>query len=370
MLGVVVAVHAVAREVERHQRLDPRAVEVAEAEHRVDTLLAGELWPGRWAGACRRVRGRASAAQRREPCLEEPQRVVDEDDRVRHHAPPPARGPRQGSRRPCRCSQAAPRPPPRRPAAGAVRRQGSPRSSPTASASRCSNWRMCCRSQAATDGRLAPQPRFQPRCVGVPAVLLRRAPDPAPQRLECRGARRSLGHRAVEVLERRLELREHHLLLRGEVGEEGARRDVGGRGDVGDRRRLESALGEEAHGGDVDRLARLLLLPFPQSAAAWHRILAFRANLHRLQDCSECDVVPAMTSPLSRLGRAACPSLAPHAPRLDHRRRRHRHARQRARRRLRRRLPHARRRLDAGPGAARGPLPLGLGRRCDARVRG
>src|SRR6202008_4528880 len=41
VVWVVVAVDAVAREGERHQRLDPRGVEVAEAEHRVHARLPG-----------------------------------------------------------------------------------------------------------------------------------------------------------------------------------------------------------------------------------------------------------------------------------------------------------------------------------------
>ena len=42
VVGVVVAVDAEARDVERHQRLDPRPIEVTEAEHGVDALLARE----------------------------------------------------------------------------------------------------------------------------------------------------------------------------------------------------------------------------------------------------------------------------------------------------------------------------------------
>jgi hypothetical protein len=42
VVGVVVAVDAERGRVDRHQRLDPGAVEVAEAEHGVDGLLAGE----------------------------------------------------------------------------------------------------------------------------------------------------------------------------------------------------------------------------------------------------------------------------------------------------------------------------------------
>jgi hypothetical protein len=41
VLGVVVAVDAEAGDVQHHQRLDPGAVEVAEAEHGVDVLLTG-----------------------------------------------------------------------------------------------------------------------------------------------------------------------------------------------------------------------------------------------------------------------------------------------------------------------------------------
>ena len=44
-------------------------------------------------------------------------------------------------------------------------------------------------------------------------------------------------------------LGEHHVLLRGEVAEERARRHVGGGGDVGDRGLVVAALGEQAQGG-------------------------------------------------------------------------------------------------------------------------
>ena len=47
-------------------------------------------------------------------------------------------------------------------------------------------------------------------------------------------------------------------------------------GDVGDRRRLVAALGEEAHGRLDDLLARALLLAFPQSL--WH--VPMVANMH------------------------------------------------------------------------------------------
>ena len=69
---------------------------------------------------------------------------------------------------------------------------------------------------------------------------------------------------------------EDHGLLRGEVGEERARGDVGGLCDVGDRRRVIAALGEEAHGRLDDLLARALLLAFSQSL--WH--VPIVANLH------------------------------------------------------------------------------------------
>ena len=264
VLGVVVAVHAEAGDVQRHQRLDPRAVEVAEAEHRVDVLLAGERG---------RVDGRALVGEREDahqlrsassPASRNRSASSMNAQRIRHHrlralgivledhvglvAARHQRGHRRGG--------------------------DEPRPQCVGGLAEILADRLCepqlelahvLQVAGGDRGRLAPQPCFQPRGVGVPAELLRGAPDPRPQRLERRGARRPLGQRAVEVLERRLELREHHLLLGGEVGEEGARRDVGRGGDVGDRRRLEAALGEQAHRGVVDRLARLLLLAFSQS---------------------------------------------------------------------------------------------------------
>ena len=73
----------------------------------------------------------------------------------------------------------------------------------------------------------------------------------------------AIAERAREAVEVAVEVVEDDRLLRREVREERARRDVCGGRDVGDRRRLVAALREEAHGRLDDLLARALLLAFP-----------------------------------------------------------------------------------------------------------
>src|SRR5690606_23899115 len=60
------------------------------------------------------------------------------------------------------------------------------------------------------------------------------------------------------------------LVLGGEVAEERARRDVGGRGDVLDRRRRVTAALEEVEGGVRDGTTGALLLALAQARGAHH----------------------------------------------------------------------------------------------------
>jgi hypothetical protein len=89
--------------------------------------------------------------------------------------------------------------------------------------------------------------------------------DPGAQRVERRLAWRPAAQPLGEGLRGLLEVGEQHVLLRREVGEERARCDVGGVGDVGHGRCLEPALGEQPEGGALDRAARLLLLALPET---------------------------------------------------------------------------------------------------------
>ncbi len=113
------------------------------------------------------------------------------------------------------------------------------------------------------------------------------------------------------VGDRRLQGREHlvraveeQVLLRGEVVEDRPDGDVGRRSDLGDRHRLEAALGEQL-GRDVgDRLARALLLALAQArrllglghGSSLSEKLIVARKRKRLQDCGRCASMPGMSS--------------------------------------------------------------------------
>ena len=151
VLGVVVAVDAVAGDRERHQRLDPGAVEVAEAEHGVDAHLARHLG---------RVDRRALVGERED--AHQGRSAASPPSRKRSASSMKAAGSANSacaasgsysmiasaaSLEACRAATAA-----AATSRGRSASAGSPRSSPTASASRRSKRRMCWRSQAATAG--------------------------------------------------------------------------------------------------------------------------------------------------------------------------------------------------------------------------
>ena len=169
--------------------------------------------------------------------------------------------------------------------------------------------------------------------------------------------------RACSDVEVRAEVVEDDVLLAREVGEERARRDVGGRGDVGDRHVLEAALVEQRHRALDDLLARALLLALPQPElraspmphTAYAR-LHTDANMQSLQICTDCAITGAWPSssgaspaPPPITGSAPSPSSSsrsPPSPLLAL-----------ARQRLLRRLHHARDRVPAGVRPARRALP-------------
>ena len=123
---------------------------------------------------------------------------------------------------------------------------------------------------------LAAQPLAQERLVLLGHPLVEHPVDPAPERVEGGLAGQAVAKRARQAVEVAVDVVEDDRLLRREVGEERARRDVGGGRDVGDRRGVIAALGEEAHGRLDDLLARALLLAFPQPL--WH--VPIVANMH------------------------------------------------------------------------------------------
>ena len=123
---------------------------------------------------------------------------------------------------------------------------------------------------------LTAQPLAQDRLVLLGHPGVEHPVDPAAERVERGLARESVAERARQAVEVPVDVVEDHRLLRREVGEEGARRDLGGGRYVGNRRGLIAALGEEAHGRLDDLLARALLLAFPQSL----RHVSIVANIH------------------------------------------------------------------------------------------
>ena len=123
---------------------------------------------------------------------------------------------------------------------------------------------------------LAAQPFAQDRLVLLRHPVVVHPVDPAPERVEGGLVGQAVAKSAGQAIEVAVDVVEDDRFLRREVGEERARRDVGGGRDVGDRRGLIAALGEEAHGRLDDLLARALLLAFPQSL--WH--VPIVANLH------------------------------------------------------------------------------------------
>src|SRR5918999_1750121 len=111
---------------------------------------------------------------------------------------------------------------------------------------------------------LAAQPLAQERLVLLGHPLVEHRVEPAPERVEGGLAGQAVAQRARQAVEVAVEVVEDDRLLRREVGEERARRHLSGGRDVGDRRGVEAALGEQAHGGLDDLLPRALLLAFPE----------------------------------------------------------------------------------------------------------
>ena len=85
--------------------------------------------------------------------------------------------------------------------------------------------------------------------------------------------------RSCSDVEQRVEVVEDDGLLRREVGEERARRDVGRRGDVGHGRRLEPALAEQRERGLDDLLARPLLLALAKPGDDVHAAILVSAQI-------------------------------------------------------------------------------------------
>ena len=86
-----------------------------------------------------------------------------------------------------------------------------------------------------------------------------------PERVDGRRPGGALVEYPLQVVEEARLLAQEDVLLALEVGEDRARRDVGGLGDVGQRRVVVPALGEQLERHPLDRVARLLLLAFPQA---------------------------------------------------------------------------------------------------------
>ena len=91
--------------------------------------------------------------------------------------------------------------------------------------------------------------------------------DERAQRVERGGVGRPRLERLREVLLEREVVGEEEVLLGREVAEDRALGDVGGGGDVRDRRRVVAPLGEEREGGRGDQLARAPLLALPQTGS-------------------------------------------------------------------------------------------------------
>src|SRR5215217_4706376 len=114
--------------------------------------------------------------------------------------------------------------------------------------------------------------------------------DPAAQR----GRRRLAGgtHRQapLEALDPRFAVGERELLLVREVARDRAGGDVGGGGDLRDRRLVEALTTEELQGGAGDRLPRPAALALAKAGCVGfdrHR-LQRRPKLHLLQTCRTC----------------------------------------------------------------------------------
>jgi hypothetical protein len=84
------------------------------------------------------------------------------------------------------------------------------------------------------------------------------------QRVQERLVRRPLGQGVLQAVDAVFDVGEEDVLLGGEVGEEGARRHVGGLGDVGHGGGLEPAFGEQPQGGLDQRPAGSGLLALAQ----------------------------------------------------------------------------------------------------------
>ncbi len=128
------------------------------------------------------------------------------------------------------------------------------------------------------------------------------------ERVDGRGAGRPLVEPPLQLVENAALLAEQDVFLALEVGEDRPRRDVRRLGDLGERRLVVAALGEQPQRRAGDRLARLLLLAFPQSrlrrracrassylAAAYHQIftsgnfaMSVDFPLHSVYKCIAC----------------------------------------------------------------------------------